>query len=99
MPPSSNATFRWQPHEANVEQYFSRAGNLSDPNMSPAYLGVLVKVGCNKKRFKPAVQAVLERYYAKYRGKGGEGFEEEAETSSAPSPAPAPAPASAPAPA
>lgn len=39
------------PHEANVEQYFSRAGNLSDPNMSPEYLGVLVMVGCNKKRF------------------------------------------------
>ena len=23
------------PHEANVEQVFSRAGNLSDPNMDP----------------------------------------------------------------
>ena len=23
------------PHEANVEQYFSRAGNVSDPNMDP----------------------------------------------------------------
>ena len=88
------------PHEANVEQYFSRAGNLSDPNMNPACLGVLVKVGCNKKRFKPAVKAVLERYYAKHRGQGGEGFEEEAGPSShAPAPAPAPAPASAPAPA
>ena len=30
------------PHEANVEQYFSRAGNFSDPKLSPAYLGVLV---------------------------------------------------------
>ena len=32
------------PHEANVEQYFSRAGMLSDPNIDPAYLGVLVMV-------------------------------------------------------
>jgi len=27
------------PHEANVEQVFSRAGRISDPNMNPAYLG------------------------------------------------------------
>ena len=32
------------PHEANVEQYFSRAGKLSDPNMNPQYLGMLVMV-------------------------------------------------------
>ena len=25
-------------HEANVEQVFSRAGNLSEPNMDPEYL-------------------------------------------------------------
>ena len=29
------------PHEANVEQYFSR-------DMDPVYLGVLVMVGANK---------------------------------------------------
>ena len=29
------------PHEANVEQVFSRAGNLSDPNMYPQFLGAL----------------------------------------------------------
>ena len=33
------------PHEANVEQIFSRAGLLSDPNLDPDYLAVLVKVG------------------------------------------------------
>ena len=52
-----------------------------------------MKVGCNKKRFKPAVQAVLERYYRNYRGQGGEGFEEEAGTSSAHAEGSAPAPA------
>jgi hypothetical protein len=37
-------------HEANVEQvYFSRAGNLSHPNMDPEYLTHLVIVGVNKK--------------------------------------------------
>ena len=32
------------PHEANVEQVFSRAGNLSDPNMDPEFLAHLVMV-------------------------------------------------------
>ena len=57
------------PHEANVEQSFSRAGNLSDPNMDPVYLGVLVMVGANKSSFKPTVKDIMERYYKKYRGK------------------------------
>ena len=50
------------PHEANVEEYFSRAGKISDPNMAPAHLGKLVMVGVNKKRFWPSVQAIKERY-------------------------------------
>ena len=32
---------------------------------------VLVMVGANKSRFKPTVKAIMERYYKKYRGKGG----------------------------
>ena len=93
------------PHEANVEQYFSRAvsarasrtahprrrvshsrcgisscslppcgvqGLLSDPNMDPEYLAMLVMVGVNKKKFKPPVASIKERYYAMFRGKGGE---------------------------
>jgi hypothetical protein len=36
-------------HEANVEQVFSRAGNLYDPNMEPEYLTHLVMVWINKK--------------------------------------------------
>ena len=56
----------------------------------------------NKKKFKPMVAAIMERYYAKYRGKGGleEGEVvqsspggEEAGPSSAPVPAPSPVPA------
>ena len=59
------------PHKANVEQYFSRAGKLSDFNLTPAYLGKLVMVGVNKKRFWPSVQAIKERYYLKYRSDAG----------------------------
>ena len=42
------------PHEANVEQIFSRAGLLSDPNLDPIHLSTFVKIGINKKSFKPA---------------------------------------------
>ena len=59
------------PHEANVEQSFSRAGNLSDPNIDPEYLGLQVMAGANKSRFKPTVNDIMERYYKKYRSKGG----------------------------
>ena len=54
-------------------------------------------VGANKKNFKPTVTAIMERYYAKYRGKGrleegevpqGTSGSEEAGTSSAPAPVP-----------
>ena len=34
------------------------------------YLGMLTMVGINKRRFKPSVDAVKERYYAKFRGTG-----------------------------
>ena len=60
------------PHEANVEQYFSRAGFLSDPNIDPAYLGILTMIGVNAQRFKPSVAAVKEKYYTKFRMHGTE---------------------------
>ena len=43
------------PHEANVEQVFSRAGNLADPNLDDGYLGVLTSVAINMKVYKPAL--------------------------------------------
>ena len=64
--------------------------------MDPAYLGVLVMlmVGANKSRFKPSVKAIMERYYKKYRGKGGiEPGEADDPLLSGGAPAPAPAPA------
>ena len=50
----------------------SPQGLLSDPNMDPHYLGILVMVGTNKSKFMPSVKAIKERYYSKFRGKGGE---------------------------
>ena len=88
------------PHEANSEQTFSRAGNLTDPNMNPHYLATMTRVGINKSTFKPPVEATQARYYAKFSvgGKLPEEDEEEG-TTLAPAPACAPAPAPAPAPA
>ena len=40
--------------------------------MDPEYLAMLVMVGVNKKTFKPPVASIKERYYAMFRGKGGE---------------------------
>ena len=41
------------PHEANIEQFFSRAGNLSDPNQKPSHLAALVSAGANRGAFCP----------------------------------------------
>ena len=56
------------PHEANVEQVFSRAGLLSDPNLDPIHLSTFVKIGINKKSFKPAPSTIKEMYYSMFRG-------------------------------
>ena len=44
-------------HEANVEQIFSLAGRLSDPNLDPHRLPTLVRIHLNKKTFMHAQQA------------------------------------------
>jgi hypothetical protein len=62
-------------HVAKVEQVFSRAGNLSDPNMDPEYLAHLVMVGVNKKSYKPSTANVKDKYYELFRGQGGKGRE------------------------
>ena len=62
-------------HEANVEQVFTRAGNLSYPNMDPEYLAHLVMVGVNKKSYKPSTANVKDKYYELFRGQGGKGLE------------------------
>ena len=56
-------------HEANVEQVFSRAGLLADPNLLPAHLSTLVTVGFNKNAFKPQIAAIKDKYYEMFRNK------------------------------
>ena len=60
-------------HEVNVEQVFSRAGLLSDPNINPDYLARLVMVSVNKKAFRPSVKAIKDKYYEIFRGPGKSG--------------------------
>ena len=57
------------PHEANIEQFFSRAGNLSDPNQKPSHLAALVSAGANRGAFCPTTDAILEKYFEMFRGK------------------------------
>jgi hypothetical protein len=56
-------------HEANVEQVFSRAGLLVDPNLLPSHLSTLVMVGFNKNAFKPQIAAIKDKYYEMFRNK------------------------------
>ena len=59
------------PHEANVEQVFSRAGLLADPNLLPAHLSTLVMVGFNKNAFKPLLAAIKDKCYKMFCSKKG----------------------------
>ena len=70
------------PHEANVEQVFSRAGLLFEPGMGPEFLANLVMISINKKAYKPSIEKIKDKYYAMFRGKGGEGMEDEVEDAS-----------------
>jgi hypothetical protein len=62
-------------HEANVHQVFSRAGNLSDPNVDPECLAHLFMVGIHKKSYKPSTANVKDKHYELFRGQGGKGLE------------------------
>ena len=55
--------------QANCEQVFSTAGNLSDPNMDPKFLGILVSIMKNKAAFNPPLAAIKQKYFAKFRGR------------------------------
>ena len=52
--------------QANCEQLFSTAGNLSDPNMDEHFLAILTSIIKNKAAFNPKVAAILDKYYAKF---------------------------------
>ncbi len=55
--------------EANVEQVFSRAGQLSQVNLDPDALADMVSIMVNKHMYKPSLQDVMDKYYKMFRGK------------------------------
>ena len=55
--------------EANVEQVFSRAGQLSEVNSDPDGLAVMVSILINKHAYKPSVKDIMDKYYEMFRGK------------------------------
>ena len=77
------------PHEANTEQLFSLAGNLSDGNgkMDPYRLSVWVSIASGCKVFMPTAKAILERYMAKFSQGGTVDLADDFGLAPAPAPA------------
>ena len=69
--------------QRNVEQIFSLAGRLSDPNLDPHRLPTLVRIHFNQKAFMPSKQAISasRTSFRKYR-KAGQSHDEEDEVES-----------------
>ena len=62
-----------------VVDVFSLAGRLSDPNLDPANLELLVRIHFNKKAYMPSLKDIRERYFLKYRKAGKSTDEDEVE--------------------
>ena len=78
--------------EANTEQLFSLAGNLSDDNgkMDPYRLSVWVSylsIASGRKVFMPMAKAILERYMAKFSQGGTVDLADDFGLAPAPAPA------------
>jgi hypothetical protein len=66
-------------HEANVEQIFSLAGKLADPNLKVENLGILTRIHFNKKAFTPKPDDILAAYLALYAAEEEEANETDAD--------------------
>ena len=55
--------------ESNVEQVFSRAGQLSEVNSDLDGLAVMVSIMINKHVYNPSVKDIMDKYYEMFRGK------------------------------
>ena len=55
--------------EANVEQVFSRAGQLSEVNLDPDTLADMVSIMVNKHAYKPSLKDIMDKYYEMFRGR------------------------------
>jgi hypothetical protein len=73
-PLAAASTTSHLPHEANVEQLFSRSGNLSDLGTStPTSLQhSRQSIGVNKKAYKPTFAESKDTYFKMYRAKKSE---------------------------
>ena len=49
--------------EDNVEQVFSRTGQLSEVNSDPDGLPVMVSIMINNHEYKPSVKDIMDKYY------------------------------------
>ena len=55
--------------EANVEEVFSRAGQLSVVNLNPDALADMVSIIVNEHAYKPSLHDIMGKYYEMFRGK------------------------------
>ena len=55
--------------ESNVEQVFSRSGQLSEINLDPDTFADMVSILVNRKAYKPSLHDIMEKYYKMFRGK------------------------------
>ena len=53
--------------ESNVEQVFSRVGQLSEVNSDPDGLTDMVSIMINKHTYKTSVKDIMEKYYEMFR--------------------------------
>ena len=55
--------------EANVEQVFSRTGQLSEVNLDPDALADMVSIMVNKHAYKPSLKDIMDKYYEMFHGR------------------------------
>jgi hypothetical protein len=55
--------------EANVEQVFSRVGQLSEVNLDPDALADMVSIMVNKHTYKSCLKDIMDKYYEILRGR------------------------------
>ena len=53
----------------NVEQVFSRVGQLLETNLGPDTLTDMVSIMVNKLVYKPSVKDIMDKYYEMFGGK------------------------------
>ncbi len=55
--------------ESNVDQVFSRVGQLSEVNLDPDTLTDMASIMVNKHVYKTCLKDIMDKYYEMFRGK------------------------------